>query len=718
MLPRTAEIVRVLRVRQHFLGRRSLHALRNIVSIEKLNQHLSCNNAFSFTYSRISNKFANEQHLRCASSSKKVEAAAVTSASSSSASIGNEATSKVKTTKKSATEPKQIMKSATTNSASVAADAVQASETKTMEVKTKKGILSITATIEGSKINDIVFEKTKPPVVPDAIIPPAKLPVNDVLKETAQAAAAQLQASPTIDAAATAATMAAATAKAKAAIAKATQPKPKVVTTTTTDIGTATVTTTVVQQTKQAAPPVAEVVVQKPKRVLVDFNRSSLERNFITPARAMSDFLLKASDLESLSKIKRRSPYEQEPPITVYWRKDVEAKAIGVWGSRESLLKEQLKREVERKKHQQNLFTVKRRLRDYRREIGARTVVVDSEPGLTGKSGKVVLIAIGINGLNFLFKACGWVYSGSHSMFAESIHSLADTINQLILAYGIHKSTQMADSDHPYGYSNMKYVSSLISGVGIFCVGAGLSVYHGITGLMHPEPVENFFWAFFILGGSLVSEGATLIVALNELQRAAKCSGVSFKDYVLSGKDPCVNVVLTEDAAAVTSVAVAATCMGLTSITGLPVFDAVGSLLVGGILGAVASFIIYTNATALVGKSISEDLLNKINAELESDVMIRAIHDVKGIDMGNSLVRYKAEMDFDGRELTRSYLDKQELNDLLRTVQSFQKVEELEEFLLKHGENIVDLMGGEIDRIEMKLRKKFPEIRHCDLEIL
>lgn len=116
-------------------------------------------------------------------------------------------------------------------------------------------------------------------------------------------------------------------------------------------------------------------------------------------------------------------------------------------------------------------------------------------------------------------------------MFAESIHSLADTINQLILAYGIHKSTQMADSDHPYGYSNMKYVSSLISGVGIFCVGAGLSVYHGITGLMHPEPVENFFWAFLILGGSLVSEGATLIVALNELQRAAKCSGVSFKDY-------------------------------------------------------------------------------------------------------------------------------------------------------------------------------------------
>lgn len=92
----------------------------------------------------------------------------------------------------------------------------------------------------------------------------------------------------------------------------------------------------------------------KPRRERVDFSRSSLERNFITPARAMSDFLLKLSDLESLPKTKRRSPYEQEPPIVVYWRKDVEAKAIEKWGSRENLLRECLKREIEKKRHQQS----------------------------------------------------------------------------------------------------------------------------------------------------------------------------------------------------------------------------------------------------------------------------------------------------------------------------------------------------------------------------
>ncbi|XP_023725417.1 zinc transporter 9 isoform X2 [Cryptotermes secundus] len=470
---------------------------------------------------------------------------------------------------------------------------------------------------------------------------------------------------------------------------------------------------------------VVSKVMPGKKRIRVDLTASSMERNFITPVRAMSDFLLKPSDLEGLRKTKRRSPYESEPPITVYWRKDVESKALEVWGSRENLLKELLIRDAKRKAYQQiepggkknDIFTVKRRLRDFRREQGYKAEVSE-ESGLLGASGRVVLTAIAINGSNFLFKLFAWLYTGSHSMFSESIHSLADTINQLILAFGIHKSVQQADSDHPYGYSNMKYVASLISGVGIFCVGTGLSFYHGVTGLLNPMPMESFYWAFFILGGSLVSEGATLLVAVNSIRKGARQNKMTFTEYVLRGQDPSVNVVLMEDLAAVIGVGVAGVCMGLTAHYGSPVPDAIGSLLVGGILGGVASFLIYTNVAALVGRSIPQERLDKINSELESDVMIRAIHDVKGIDMGNSLVRYKAELDFDGRELSRSYLDKQDLSILLEEVQKMKNIDELEAFMLKHGENIVDMMGAEIDRIEMKLRKNHPEIRHCDLEIL
>lgn len=74
------------------------------------------------------------------------------------------------------------------------------------------------------------------------------------------------------------------------------------------------------------------------------------------------------------------------------------------------------------------------------------------------------------NGTIFVLKVAVWQYTGSHSMFAESIHSVADTANQIILAFGIHRSVKNPNQKHPYGYSNMQYISSLISGVAIFCV--------------------------------------------------------------------------------------------------------------------------------------------------------------------------------------------------------------------------------------------------------
>lgn len=250
------------------------------------------------------------------------------------------------------------------------------------------------------------------------------------------------------------------------------------------------------------------------------------------------------------------------------------------------------------------------------------------------------------NAANFVFKLCAWVLTNSHTMFAEMIHSAADTINQIILAYGIHKSTQIADIDHPYGYSNMKYVTSLISGVAIFCGGAGLSLYHGYDGLVNVTPVGDYFWAFWILGGSLISEGATLVMALNSIRHSATKANMSFVDYVRRGEDPCVNVVLFEDSAALLSVVVAGTMIALSSGLNSSVPDAVGSLLVGGILASVASYIIHSNSNALVGRSIPIEQLDRINQELESDVMIRAIHDVKGMDMGSSLVRYKVSSGF------------------------------------------------------------------------
>ncbi|NXX94063.1 ZNT9 protein, partial [Centropus bengalensis] len=444
-----------------------------------------------------------------------------------------------------------------------------------------------------------------------------------------------------------------------------------------------------------------------------DYGPKYTQNNFITGVRAINEFCLKSSDLDQLRKIKRRSPHDDTETFTVYLRSDVEAKSLEVWGSPEALARERKRRKEAEIKYRENLFRNQRLLKEYREFFG-NTKPRSSAAAMFFKGpGKVVMVAICINGLNFFFKLLAWVYTGSASMFSEAIHSLADTCNQANLDSYFPKSLSLFSPR--YGFTNMRYIASLISGVGIFMMGAGLSWYHGVMGLLHPHPIESLLWAYCILAGSLVSEGATLLVAINEIRRSARAKGLSFYQYVVQSRDPSTNVVLLEDAAAVLSVAVAATCMGLTSLTGKIL---VGSLGVGTLLGTVSAFLIYTNTEALLGRSIQPEQLQRLTELLESDPVVRAIHDVKATDMGMSKVRFKAEVDFDGRVVTRSYLEKQDIEQLLQEIQQVKNLEELEAFMLKHGENIIDTLGAEVDRLEKDLKQRNPDVRHVDLEIL
>merc|ERR1719260_677844 len=121
--------------------------------------------------------------------------------------------------------------------------------------------------------------------------------------------------------------------------------------------------------------------------------------------------------------------------------------------------------------------------------------------------------------------------------------------------------------------------------------------------------------------------------------------------------------------------------MSLSHYTGSHIPDAVGSLAIGGLLGSVATFMIYTNSGALVGRSIPDDRIEDINRQLEGDIMVRQVYDVKGIDMGNGVVRYKAEIDFDGRELARSYLARKNMGSILEDC----KLVEDEKMMEEHG---------------------------------
>lgn len=470
----------------------------------------------------------------------------------------------------------------------------------------------------------------------------------------------------------------------------------------------------------------AKTAARMSKRAKIDWSAVYYDNTYVTPIRALNEYMLISADLETLPKYTRRSPFVGVGNMSVYLKTDIEQKAYEVWGGREEFLKEKEKRRLSQEAGDMTATIFKKALKQYRRTTTRKSEYDRPKPYEPDKvasvfksgTGRVVVYAVCINFANFVLKGCAWLYTGSHSMFAEAIHSAADTFNQVILAIGIHQSIKIPDREHPYGYDNLRYVSSLISGVGIFCIGAGLSWYHGIQGLLHPDAVESLHWAIAILGGSLISEGGTCILAFNQVRAAAQRENTSWFQYVRGGYDPSTNVVLLEDLAAVAGVMVAAGCMTATALTGNVLFDAAGSIVIGCLLGSVASFIIYTNSQALVGRSIPADQTARMCQLLESDRMVRALHDVKATDMGGKFIRFKAEVDFDGKELTRSYLDKVDVESLAKEMQSQNSIEAVEEFMLRHGEKIVDALGMEVDRLEARIRKQNPKVRHVDLEIL
>ena len=329
------------------------------------------------------------------------------------------------------------------------------------------------------------------------------------------------------------------------------------------------------------------VMVVKQAGVDQDSHVGHYERNFITATRAMQDFLLKPEHLVSLRVTTRRSPNENAPSVKVYWRKDIEAKSIQIWGSLEAMESEKEKL-LERTQAEGDieLGTFFKRIVHKKRERkavknGAVLKSDDHQGPFGSESGRVVVTAIVINSLNFVAKGGAWIFTGSHAMFSEMIHSAADTVNQMILAYGIKTSTKTPNTDHPYGYSNMQYVTSLISAVGIFCMGAGLSIYHGIEGLSHPHELESIKLAALVLTGSFVSESVTLATAIKSINNSAKKEDMNFAQYVIGGYDPCVNVVLLEDMAAVLGVAIAGGSMALSLHLGSHIPDAMGSIAIG-----------------------------------------------------------------------------------------------------------------------------------------
>jgi cation diffusion facilitator family transporter len=226
-----------------------------------------------------------------------------------------------------------------------------------------------------------------------------------------------------------------------------------------------------------------------------------------------------------------------------------------------------------------------------------------------GESTRTVLIAFGANLAVAIAKTIAATISGSASMVAESAHSWADTGNQIFLLIANRRGSRPPDAERPMGYGREAYVWSLLAAIGLFVVGATVSVWHGVTDLMHPpRGHEAYLAAYVVLGLAILFEGSSLLQATRQLRREADEFDRDLLEHALSTSDPTTRAVFAEDSAALIGLLIALVGVGLHQLTGNDAFDAIGSILVGVLLGVIAVVLIDRNRRFLTGEPASSDL--------------------------------------------------------------------------------------------------------------
>lgn len=226
---------------------------------------------------------------------------------------------------------------------------------------------------------------------------------------------------------------------------------------------------------------------------------------------------------------------------------------------------------------------------------------------MSASGGSKAIVAALVANLGIaLAKFVAWALSGSASMLAEAIHSVADSGNQLLLMLGGRKAAKQADQAHPFGYGRERYVSAFVVSIVLFSLGGLFAVYEGIDKLTHPHAIDQTWWwlPLVVLVIAIGLESYSLRTAVRE-SNLVREKGQSWLSFVRRSKAPELPVVLLEDTGALTGLAFALLGVGLTLITGNPLFDALGTLMIGLLLIVIALILGMETKSLLVGEGAS-----------------------------------------------------------------------------------------------------------------
>ncbi|NSX17841.1 cation diffusion facilitator family transporter [Cupriavidus taiwanensis] len=267
--------------------------------------------------------------------------------------------------------------------------------------------------------------------------------------------------------------------------------------------------------------------------------------------------------------------------------------------------------------------------------------------------------------------------TGSSAMLSEAIHSTVDTGNELLLLVGMARSRRPADAMHPFGYGKELYFWSLMVAVLLFSVGGGISAYEGVLHMLDPAPLTDPHWNYIVLGFALVFESISFAIALRAFAREKGAQ--PFWRALRHSKDPTTVTVLAEDATALAGLVIAALGVYASHRLDMPVLDGAASLLIGLLLAGVATLLIVQSRSLLVGEGVDKDMALALRQVVLDDPAVRSAGLPLTMHLGPADVLVTLDVQF-------------------------------------HPETVANGAAGAIDRIERRIRARFPQVSRIFIE--
>lgn len=242
-----------------------------------------------------------------------------------------------------------------------------------------------------------------------------------------------------------------------------------------------------------------------------------------------------------------------------------------------------------------------------------------------GGSTRAILAALAANAGIAVAKFVGFLITGSSSMLAEAVHSVADTSNQGLLLFGQRQARKEADDLHQFGFGRSRYFYSFVVALVLFSLGAVFALYEGYHKIIHPVPLSSPAVAIVILVVAIGLEGFSFRTAVVE-SRPLKGSS-SWWQFIRRSRNPELPVVLLEDAGALVGLVLALGGVGLTVLTGNPVWDGVGTMAIGALLAVIAVVLMTETHSLLIGEGATREECRAIRAAIEQTALVdRVIH--------------------------------------------------------------------------------------------